>query len=249
MDDTDTPLVSSSIDTGKTVIIKPVPKTGYSLKYLTVKKATDGTDAGATYDTTNKTWSFTMPEGGVNVTAGFEANSVQITLRILDKSKVGQNVSTETGLTGQKVTITVNGTKVTYTDTQKIDTKTAEKLVFPTKTASNKITAIQTYKGTDLTTGTKITNLNYTVVGEETYIAIFVDTTVKASSDDTVFELFEDTTYDSAEPVTEYIEGAEEAAVPETEAADEADAEGEVEIPDYPKIESGTETAPAEGEA
>lgn len=241
-----TPIVSSSVPTDASVYIKVTPKPGYEMDTLKVTDVVGGKEE--TLTGTNPYVLAKMPEGGINVTTTFKAKSLMINLRILDKSKVGENVSSAAGLTTpETVYITVNGTRVKYADKDKIDVKTAQKLVFESKASEHVVSSIQSYKSSDLKAGTKITSLNYTVVGEEAYMVIFVDTTKKASSDDTVLELVEDTTYDSAEPVTEYIEGAEEAAVPETEAADEA--EGEVEIPDYPKIESGTETAPAEEEA
>ena len=271
-----TPIVSSDIATGKPVYIVLKPNTGY------VKNTFKVTDiVGGATETVTGTGSASdpyvvasMPEGGINVTTTFKVKSMKINLRILDKANAGKDVSTAAGLS-ETVKIKVNGTEITYKDKQVIDTETAQKLVFSTKTNSHKIDSIRSYKSSDLKTGTKLTNTNYTVVGNEAYIAIFVNTGLKASEDTTVFELIEEETYDSAEPQNADAAAADEAAAPEAgaeaEAAAEVEAEApaeveaeapaEVEIPDYPKIDENAaageteaaapseETAPTEGEA
>ena len=171
-----TPIVASSIDTGATVYWQSNPDAGYQLKNI---KATEIVNSDTVVDTSGG--SFTMPAGGVNVTATFEARSVQITLRILDKSNVGKDVDAATGLT-ESVKITVNGTEVTYKDKMVIDTKTDQKLVFPANASVHKISSVQVYKGTERKNGSALTNTNYTVAGSEQVMVVFVDTSAKAST-------------------------------------------------------------------
>jgi len=177
-----------------------------------------------------------MPEGGVNINAGFKASSMKINLRILDKSNIGKDISTATGLT-ETVKIKVNGTEVTYKDKQIIDTETAQKLVFPSNASSHKIDSVKSYKDSDVKTGTKLTSTNYTVVGNEKYLVVFVNTAVAASSTD--FSSSSTVTFDSAPEAAE-VEGNTQNEAATTDAAEATD---EVEIPDYPKIESESDAS------
>ncbi len=255
-----TQILSSNVQTDDPVYIVLAPDTGYEKDTFKVTAVVGGKEIvpTGTGKSTDPYCIAKMPEGGINVTTTFKIKNLMITLRILDKSYETKDISTATKLS-ETVKIKVNGTEVTYKDGDKIDTKTAQQIVFPSKASSHWIDSIQSYKNGNHTNGTVIKSLNYTVVGNEEYMVIFLDTSKPVSSGVTeVPQLVE-----IAEPQPEYTGNTDEAGIPEdaadaAEAGDAAEAEAgaEVEIPDYPKIQNDAEadapseeTAPAEGEA
>ena len=174
---------------GHTVYILDVPDTGYDKLKKENIKITRKSDKSIveltelTPDASNPArFSFVMPAGGVNVEATFAAKKNSIPVRILDKSKIGENVSTAAGLSTQNVKIKVDSIEATYVDKKSLVAKTAQKIVLPTISGNYKIDSVKVFSGTDVITGTKLTNTSYTITGTETYLVIYVDTSNTVSS-------------------------------------------------------------------
>ena len=240
-----TPIVSSNIPTGQPVYIVLKPDTGYEKNTFKVTDIVGGAAETVTGSgTASDPYVVSMPQGGINVTTTFKAKSMKINLRILDKSNIGKDISTATGLT-ETVKIKVNGTEVTYKDKQIIDTETAQKLVFPSNASSHKIDSVKSYKDSDVKTGTKLTSTNYTVVGNEKYLVVFVNTAVSATSFSSSSIMSFSAAPEAAEGNTENegITQDEAGITDEAATTDAAEATDEVEIPDYPKIESESDAS------
>ena len=167
----------SSVATGAQFWIGIMPDTGYKLD-----TANSGVYEIISKNSMGSSNPYTMVEGGVYVEAIFVAKENTIPVRILDKSKIGEDVSTATGLSAQNVKIKVDNKEITYVDKNNLVAKTAQKIVLPTISGNYMIDSVKVFSGTDVKTGTNLKSTSYTIAGTETYLVIYVDTSKTVSS-------------------------------------------------------------------
>ena len=167
----------SSVATGTQFWIGIMPDTGYKLD-----TANSGVYEIISKNSMGSSNPYTMVEGGVYVEAIFVAKENSIPVRILDKSKIGEDVSTATGLSAQNVKIKVDTKEITYLDKNNLVAKTAQKIVLPVISGNYMIDSVKVFSGTDVKTGTNLKSTSYTIDGTETYLVIYVDTSKTVSS-------------------------------------------------------------------